>query len=299
MLVGVAGAGVNRADTVQRRGLYPPPQGASDILGLELAGTIRALGDDVAGWSVGDRVMAVVSGGGYADLAVVDAGTLLPVPAAVDLVAAGGIPEVFTTVFDNVMVRGRLGPGETLLVQGGSSGIGTAAIQMAKRAGGRVIVTASSAEKLAAARDLGADVGIDYTAEDFVAAVYKATEGLGVDVILDVVGGSYLDRNVSALAVEGRLVVIGLQGGSSAELDLGRMLARRLTVAGSALRTRSVDEKAALAERMRAEVLPGFTDGSLRPVIDRVLDLADAAGAHRAMEAGEHIGKIVLRAMYA
>jgi putative PIG3 family NAD(P)H quinone oxidoreductase len=295
VLVAVAATAVNRADILQRQGNYPPPPGAPDTLGLELAGTIAALGPDVESWAVGDRVMAVVGGGGYAELAAVDAGTLLPVPDSLELVEAAAIPEVFTTVFDNVMLRGRLQAGETLLVHGGSSGIGTAAIQVGKRAGARVIVTASSAEKLAAARRVGADGGIDYSREDFVAATRALTEGRGADVILDVVGGSYLERNVNALAIEGRLVVIGLQGGARAELNLGALLNRRLSVAASGLRTRSIEEKAALAQRVRAEVLPGFDDGTLRPVVDRVLDLGEVAEAHRAMEAGEHVGKIVLR----
>jgi putative PIG3 family NAD(P)H quinone oxidoreductase len=295
VLVDVAATAVNRADVMQRQGNYPPPPGAPDVLGLELSGTIAQLGEGVMGWSAGDRVMAVVPGGGYAQRAAVDAATLLPVPDAVDLVAAAAIPEVFTTVYDNVFLRGRLGRGETLLVHGGTSGIGTAAIQLARRAGARVIVTASTPEKLAAAEAQGADVGIDYRQSDFLEAAMEATGGRGVDVLLDVVGGPYLDRNLRALAIEGRLVVIGLQGGPQAELDLRRMLARRLTIAASALRSRSVEEKAALAARVRADVLPGFADGSLHPVVDRVLDLDQVAEAHRIMEEGEHVGKIVLR----
>jgi putative PIG3 family NAD(P)H quinone oxidoreductase len=294
-LIAVAATAVNRADVLQRRGMYPPPQGTTDVLGLEAAGTVAALGDRVQGWSVGDRVMAVLAGGGYAELAVADARTLLAVPDGMDLVEAAAIPEVFTTVFDNVFLRGRLAAGETLLVHGGSSGIGTAAVQMAKRAGARVFVTASSPAKLAAAGELGADLGIDYVQEDFSERVVAETDGRGVDVILDVVGGPYLDRHMAALAIEGRLVIIGLQGGATAELDLRRLLSRRLTVAASSLRARSVDEKAALAERVRRDVLPGFADGSLRPVVDRVLDLDQAAEAHRVMESGEHIGMIVLR----
>lgn len=295
VLVAVAATAVNRADVMQRRGQYPPPPGAPDILGLEFAGTVTALGPGVEGWRVGDRVMAVVGGGGYAEQVVADARTLLPVPDGIDLVEAAGIPEVFTTVYDNVFLRGRLRAGETLLVHGGSSGIGTAAIQLARRAGAPVLVTASSAAKLDAARALGADGTIDYTTEDFVERARALTDGRGVDVILDVVGGRYLARNLAALAVEGRLVIIGLQGGASAELDLGLLLSRRLTIAASSLRARSTEEKAALAARVRADVLPGFADGSLRPVIDRVLDLDEVAQAHRVLEAGEHVGKIVLR----
>jgi len=292
VLVDVVATAVNRADVMQREGRYPPPPGASDVLGLEVAGTVTHAAH---GWSAGDRVMAVLAGGGYAERAVVDARCLLPVPESVDLVEAGGIPEVYTTVFDNVLVRGRLTPGETLLVHGGTSGIGTAAIAVARRAGARVLVTASSAAKVAAAEALGADAGLDYTAGDFVAWAREQTGGRGVDVILDVVGGPYLGRNTEALAIEGRLVVIGLQGGPRAELELATLLRRRLSVAASSLRPRSVEEKAALATRVHAELLPGFSDGSLRPVVDRVLDLADVAAAHRAMEAGEHVGKIVLR----
>jgi len=295
VLVRVAATALNRADVLQRQGAYPPPPGAPDVLGLEFSGTVAALGDGAEGWAPGDRVMAVVAGGGYAELAVAPAATLLPVPDGVDLVDAAAIPEVFTTVHDNVVLRGRLARGETLLVHGAASGIGTAAVQVAVRAGARVLVTASSRTKLDAAIALGAAAGIDYTAEDFAAAARDATGGRGADVILDVVGGPYLARNLDALAVEGRLVVIGLQGGATADLDLGRVLRRRLTVTGSTLRARTVEEKAALAALVRADVLPGFADGSLRPVVDRVLDLAHAAAAHRAMEAGEHVGKIVLR----
>lgn len=294
-LIRVAATALNRADLMQRKGHYPPPPGASEVLGLELAGTVIALGPGAGGWRVGDEVMAVVSGGGYGELAAVPASCLLPTPTGVPLIDAAAIPEVFTTVYDNVLLRGRLAAGETLLVHGGSSGIGTAAIQLARRAGARVLVTASSEAKLEAAQRLGAEAGIDYTTQDFVAAAREATGGRGMDVILDVVGGRYLARNLDALAIEGRLVIIGLQGGAKSEVDLGQMLSRRLSVAASSLRTRSVEEKAALAERMRREVLPGFSDGSLRPVIDRVLTLDEVAEAHRLMDAGDHIGKIVLQ----
>ncbi len=294
-LVAVHATAVNRADVLQRRGHYAPPPGASDVLGLELAGEIAALGDGVDGWSIGDPVMAVVGGGGYAELAVVPAATLLGVPATLGLIEAAAVPEVLTTVWDNVVLRGRLAAGETLLVHGGSSGIGTMAVQVARRLGARVLVTASSPAKLAAAAALGADTGIDYTAEDFVARTRELTDGRGVDVVLDVVGGPYLDRNLRALALEGRLVVIGLQGGAQAELDLGLVLRRRLTLAASTLRARSTAEKAALAAIVARDALPGFEDGSLRPVVDRVLPLERVADAHRAMEAGEHVGKLVLR----
>lgn len=295
VVVRVAATAVNRADVMQRKGHYPPPKGATDVLGLELAGRIESLGPGVAGWSEGERVMAVVAGGGYAQRCVVAASCLLPVPEGLTDEEAGAIAEVFTTVYDNVLVRGRLTDGETLLVHGGSSGIGTAAIQLARRAGARVLVTASSAEKLATATRLGAHVGIDYAEEDFVERAREATGGHGVDVILDVVGGSYLARNLDALALDGRLVIIGLQGGASAELSLAKLLTRRLSVMASTLRARSTEEKAAVAEGMRRDVLPGLADGSLRPVVDRVLDLDEVAEAHRLMEAGEHHGKLVLR----
>lgn len=295
VLVRVAATAVNRADVMQRQGHYPPPPGAGDVLGLELSGRIEALGEGVDGWAGGEHVMAVVAAGGYAELAAVPAGCLLPVPSALELVEAAAVPEVFTTVYDNVFVRGRLAVGETLLVHGGSSGIGTAAVQLARHAGAQVLVTGSNGEKLDAARQLGAVDGFDYTAQDWVALTRDATGGRGVDVVLDVVGAPYLGRNLEALAVEGRLVVIGLQGGASAELDLGLMLRRRLSVMASSLRARSVEEKAALAGRMRTDVLPGFEEGALRPVVDRVLDLDDVAEAHRVVEAGEHVGKVVLR----
>lgn len=295
VLVRVAATALNRADLLQRQGLYRPPPGASDVLGLELAGIVAALGPGVEDWETGDEVMAVVGSGGYGELAAVPASCLLPVPAGMALVEAAAIPEVFTTVYDNVFLRGRLAAGETLLVHGGSSGIGTAAIQLARRAGARVLVTASSPAKLEAARDLGAHLGINYTRQDFVDAVREATGGRGVEVILDVVGGSYLARNLDALAIEGRLVIIGLQGGARAEINLGQMLARRLTVAASSLRARPVEEKAALATALRRDVLPGFDDGTLHPVIHRTLSLDDVVEAHRLMESGDHIGKIVLR----
>jgi len=293
--VAVHATAVNRADIMQRRGHYSPPPGASDVLGLELAGEIAQVGEAVEGWSAGDHVMAVVAGGGYADAAVVAAATLLRVPEPLGLVEAAAVPEVLTTVWDNVVLRGRLAAGETLLVHGGSSGIGTMAVQVARRLGAQVLVTASSASKLAAAAALGADAGIDYTAEDFVERARDLTDGRGVDVVLDVVGGAYLDRNLRALAVDGRLVVIGLQGGARAELDLGLAMSRRLSVAASVLRARSVQEKAALAAVVARDALPGFTDASLRPVVDRVVPLERVADAHRVMEAGEHVGKIVLR----
>jgi NADPH:quinone reductase len=294
LLVRVHANSVNRADVMQRRGLYPPPPGATEVLGLEAAGVVEALGDGVEGWQRGDRACAVLAGGGYAQLAVFPASTAMPWPPGLDGVGAAAVPEVFATAFDNLFNRGRLAAGETVLLHGGSSGVGTAGIQLARRQGCRVLVTAGSRPRAEACEALGADAGIDYRTEDFVERVHALTDGRGVDVILDVVGGDYLDRNLRALALEGRLVVIGLMGGGRAELDLARMLPRRLSVIASTLRARGVAEKAALARQLVNEVWPGFADGSLRPVVDRVLPLDDVAEAHRVMEAGEHIGKIVL-----
>ena len=295
LLVGVRATAVNRGDVMQRRGLYPPPAGATDVLGLEMAGEVEAVGAAVTGWSPGDPVCAVVVGGGYAELVAVPAAVALPVPDGLSVTDAAAVPEVFATAYDNVLVRGRLSAGETLLVHGGGSGVGTAAIQLARRHGCRVLVTAGSASKLAACAELGADVGINYRVEDFPEAVREATDGRGADVILDIVGASYLERNLACLATEGRLVVIGLMGGATVEVDLGRLMRRRHTVTASTLRARSVPEKALVADALRRDVWPGFADGSLRPVIDRVLPLEEVAEAHRVMESGEHVGKIVLQ----
>lgn len=295
LLVRVHATALNRADVLQRRGRYPPPEGASDVLGLEVAGIVADMGDHVTGWRIGDRVCAVVAAGGYAEFAVIPDHHGLPVPAALDLTTAAAVPEVFTTAWDNVFTRGRLTAGERLLVHGGSSGVGTAAIQLARRAGAHVAVTASTAEKRAACEQLGAELAVDYTTEDFEERVRGWTAGRGVDVILDMVGGAYLERNLRSLAVEGRLVIIGLQQGARAELDLAAVMSRRLTVAGSTLRARSREEKAGVAQAVRAHVLPGFDDGSLAPVVHRVFEWNDVIEAHRLMERGSHIGKIVLR----
>lgn len=296
LLVRVTATAVNRADVLQREGRYPPPTGASDVLGLECSGTITAIGEGVRGWAVGDEVCAVLAGGGYAELAIVAAATAMPLPPGLSLVEAGAVPEVFATALDNLLVRGALRAGETALIHGGASGVGTAAIQLAVRAGARVLVTAGSQQRIEACRALGASDGFLHSTDDLVGEVRERTDARGADVILDVVGGATLGANLRGLAVEGRLVVIGLQGGAKGDLDLGLMLARRLTVRGSTLRARSVEEKAAVAARLVAEVWPGFADGSLRPVIDRVLPLDQAAEAHRALEAGEVVGKIVLTA---
>jgi putative PIG3 family NAD(P)H quinone oxidoreductase len=285
---------VNRADLLQRQGLYPPPPGASEILGLECAGTVAELGEGVTGFVVGDRVMALLAGGGYAEEVVVDAGSLMSVPEKVDLVHAGGLPEVLLTVFLNVFQLGGLAAGQTLLVHGGGSGIGTAAIQMAKAADARVIVTAGSDEKCQRCLELGADVAVNYREGDFTAAAKQATDGRGVEVILDSIGGPYLAGNLAALAIGGRLVLIGLMGGAKAEIPLGLLLTRRLQVIGSTLRARPNDEKAALVAAFEARFGEALAAGRIAPVIDRVLPLADAPEAHRVMKASTHFGKLVL-----
>ena len=295
ILIRVAAAGVNRPDVLQRRGLYPPPKGASDIPGLEVAGTVAALGDGVQGWRVGDRVCALVAGGGYATLCVAPEPQCLPVPASLDLLAAAAVPETFFTVWTNVFDRGRLTRGETALVHGGTSGIGTTAIQLAAARGARVFATAGSDEKCRACEALGAERAINYRDEDFVTAVKDLTGGRGVDLILDIVGGDYFARNIAALAVDGRLVQIGLMGGTaSASIDLGDLLRRRLTITGSTLRARTVGEKGAIAAALRREVWPLVEAGRVTPVVYRTFPLSEAAAAHRLMESGEHIGKIVL-----
>jgi len=293
VLIRVAAAGVNRPDVLQRQGLYPPPPGASDIPGLEVAGEVVAAGDG-AGWRVGDRVCALVAGGGYAEYCLAPGPQCLPVPAGLTLVEAAGIPETFFTVWTNVFERGRLAPGETLLVHGGSSGIGTAAIPLARALGARVLATAGSAEKCAACAALGAERAINYRELDFVAAVKEATGGRGVDVVLDMVGGDYIPRNLECLAVEGRLVLIALPRGAKAEVSFAPVLFRRLTITGSSLRPRTVEQKGAIARALRERVWPLLESGRVRPVIHSRFPLAEAAAAHRLMESGAHIGKIVL-----
>jgi len=294
VLISVAAAGVNRPDSAQRRGIYPPPAGASDIPGLEVAGTVAEAGPDAGEWRVGDRVCALVAGGGYAEYCVAPAVQCLPVPRGLDMAAAGAIPETFFTVWSNVFERGRLQAGEWILIHGGSSGIGTTAIQLARARGAHVLTTAGSAEKCAACERVGADRAINYREIDFVAAVRDATAGRGVDVVLDIIGGDYVPRNLEALAVEGRLVQIGLQGGSSAQLNMGTLLMKRLTITASTLRARSVAEKGALAAAVKANVWPLLESGAVRPVIHATFPLGAAADAHRLLESSEHIGKIVL-----
>jgi putative PIG3 family NAD(P)H quinone oxidoreductase len=294
VLVDVAATAVNRADLLQREGHYNPPPGASPYPGLECSGRIVELGPDVEGWAVGDEVCALLSGGGYAEQVVVPAGQLLPVPVGVTLQDAAALPEVVSTVWSNVFMLAGLRPDETLLVHGGTSGIGTMAIQLAHNLGARVIVTVGSAEKAQRSRELGADVAINYREEDFVGAVRAATDGHGADVILDNMGAKYLARNIDALAVNGRLVVIGMQGGTKAELDLGALMGKRAAVLSTSLRARPPEEKAAIVASVREHVWPLFESGAVRPIVDRVLPMADAAEAHRVVEASDHMGKVLL-----
>ena len=292
VLVDVTASAVNRADLMQRQGFYPPPPGAPPYPGLECSGRIAALGDGVTGWQVGDEVCALLAGGGYATRVAVPAGQVLPRPAAVGLRDAAGLPEVACTVWSNVVQLAHLSKGETFLVHGGGSGIGTHAIQVAKALGATVLCTAGTPEKLARCRELGADVAINYRTEDFVARVREETGG--VDVILDMIGAKYLTRNVEALAANGRLAIIGLQGGARAEIDLNALMRTRAQVIGTVLRARPAAEKAAIVAAVRERVWPLVESGAVRPVVDRVLPMRDAAGAHRVVEAGQNIGKVVL-----
>ena len=306
--ISVRACAVNRADLLQRQGLYPPPPGASPILGLECAGEVAELGAGVSGWRVGDRAMALLAGGGYAEQVVVHAGSLLPVPAHFTWEQAASLPEVYLTVFLTVFQLGGLEQvsrsdpkaseghreGGTVLVHGGGSGIGTACTQLAKLAGAVVVATAGSDEKCKRCLELGADAAVNYREGDFVAAAQQATGGRGVDVVLDSIGAPYLERNLAALAIGGRLVLIGLMGGVKTEINLATLLGRRLSVIGSTLRTRSVEEKAALVAAFRGQFGAALEQGALVPVVDRVLPLAQAGEAHRAMKASEHFGKIAL-----
>lgn len=294
VLIDVAAAGVNRADVMQRLGHYPPPPGASELPGLEVSGRIAAVGDDVEQWQVGDEVCALLEGGGYAEKVVVPAEQVLPVPRGVSLVDAAGLPEVAATVWSNVFLVANIQPGQVLLVHGGSSGIGTMAIQLAKAVGAHVAVTAGSQEKLDACRELGAEFLVNYKDEDFVERVRELTNGHGADVILDNMGAKYLSRNVEALATNGRLVTIGLMGGRRGELDMGMLLAKRAAVIATSLRTRPATEKAAIVAAVREHVWPLVEAGDVRPVIHSRHPLEHAAEAHREMEASGHIGKILL-----
>jgi putative PIG3 family NAD(P)H quinone oxidoreductase len=294
----VAASAVNRADLMQREGHYPPPPGASDVLGLECSGTVREVGPEVERWQVGDQVCALLAGGGYAEQVLVPAGQVMAVPPGIDLVTAAALPEVACTVWSNLFMVAGLQPGETLLVHGGAGGIGTFAIQLAAALGATVATTAGSPEKLEVCRSLGAAVTIDYRQQDFVEAVREATQdrpgGPGADVVLDNMGASYLARNLDVLATSGRLVVIGMQGGRRAELDLGTLVRKRAAIVGTTLRARPAAEKAAICAAVEEHVWPLVADGSIRPVVHTRLPLAEAGRAHATVEAGSHVGKVLL-----
>ncbi|XP_019175265.1 PREDICTED: quinone oxidoreductase PIG3 [Ipomoea nil] len=294
VLIRVAATALNRADTLQRQGKYPPPKGDSEYPGLECSGTVEAVGKNVDKWKVGDQVCALVGGGGYAEKVAVPAGQVLPVPSGVSLQDAACFPEVACTVWSTVFMMSRLSPGETFLIHGGSSGIGTFAIQMAKHQGVKVFVTAGSEEKLAACKELGADVCINYKTEDFVARVKQETGGKGVDVILDNIGGPYLQRNIDSLNFDGRLFIIGFMGGTVTEVNLVGLLARRLTVQAAGLRNRSAENKAVIVSEVEKNVWPAIAAGKVKAVVYKRFPLAEVAEAHRVMESSKHIGKILL-----
>jgi putative PIG3 family NAD(P)H quinone oxidoreductase len=296
VVVEVAAAGVNRADLMQRQGHYPPPPGAPPYPGLECSGTVAALGDGVTGWQVGDQVCALLSGGGYAEQVAVPAGQLLPIPEGTTLIEAAALPETACTVYSNVFLIAGLAAGQTLLVHGGGSGIGTMAIQLAKHAGARVAVTAGSQQKLDVCRALGADITINYREEDFVDSLMAATDGHGADVILDIVGAAYLARNIAALAPDGRIANIGMQRGSKAELDFGALMAKRAAISSTSLRARPTEQKASIVAAVTEHVWPMVAAGLIRPVIDTELPMRQAAQAHRIMAESTHTGKILLRA---
>ena len=294
LVIDVAATAVNRADLLQRQGFYPPPPGASEVIGLECSGTVSAVGPEAGDWQVGDEVCALLAGGGYATRVCVPAGQVMPVPDGIDLVTAAALPEVACTVWSNVFMVAGLQPGERFLVHGGAGGIGTFAIQLASAVGARVLTTAGSAEKLAICTDLGADVAINYREDDFVEAVREATGGHGADVVLDNMGASYLGRNVEVLATEGRLVIIGMQGGTKGELDISVLLRKRGAVVATALRSRPTAEKASICAAVTEHVWPLVADGRIRPVVHTTLPLSEAGDAHALMEAGDNVGKILL-----
>lgn len=294
VLIEVAATAVNRADLLQRQGFYPPPPGASEVIGLECSGTIAAVGAGVTSWAVGDQVCALLAGGGYASLVAVPAGQVMPIPDGIDLVTAAGIPEVACTVWSNVFMVAGLRPEEVVVVHGGAGGIGTFAIQLAARSGARVFTTAGSADKLERCRELGAETAINYRDEDFVEVVRAATDGRGADVVLDNMGGKYLARNVDVLADEGRLVIIGLQGGAKAELNIGQLLAKRGAVIATSLRGRPADSKASICASVVEHVWSLIADGSITPVVSAVLPLDQVGDAHRLLESGDNVGKVLL-----
>ena len=294
VVVDITAAAVNRADLLQRQGRYDPPPGTSPYPGLECSGRVTGLGDGIEGWTIGDEVCALLTGGGYAEKVTVPVGQLLPVPAGVELVEAAALPEATCTVWSNLFMLAALRPGEALLVHGGASGIGTMAIQLGRNVGARVAVTAGTAEKLHRCGDLGADVLVNYREEDFVAAVREATDGWGADVVLDNMGAAYLARNVDVLAANGRLVVIGLQGGTRGELDLALLQRKRAALLATTLRSRPAEEKTAIVTSVRDHVWPLLESGAVRPVVDRVLPMTEVAEAHRVVEASEHVGKVLL-----
>lgn len=294
VLIDVAAAGVNRADILQRQGFYPPPPGAPRWLGLECSGRVAVLGPGVTSLAIGDEVCCLLSGGGYAEQVCVPVGQVMPIPSGVDLITAGGLPEVACTVWSNLVMTAHLARGDWILVHGGGSGIGTMAIQVARALGARVAVTAGSAAKLARCEELGAEVLIDYRQQDFVEVIAAETGGRGVDVILDNMGAAYLERNISCLAAGGRLVVIGMQGGVKAEIDLGALLRRNGTVHATTLRGRTPEQKAEICSQVERHVWPWIAAGIVKPVLDRVIPMTEAADAHRALEGGEVTGKIVL-----
>ena len=297
VLVKVGAAGVNRADLLQAAGYYPPPPGASELLGMEVSGVVAEVGDDVSEWSPGQEVCALLAGGGYAEYVAVPAGQLLPIPGGVDLQDAAGLPEVACTVWSNLALTAHLAQGQLILIHGGASGVGTHGIQVARALGARVAITAGSSAKLELCRELGAEITIAYHDEDFVARVHEATGGVGADVILDIMGGAYLDRNIDALASDGQLIVIGMQGGVKGELNLGKLVSKRARVIGTALRGRPVSGpsgKSAIVEAVTASLWPMIADGRVRPVIGARMPIQQAAEAHRLLSSGQVTGKIVL-----
>jgi putative PIG3 family NAD(P)H quinone oxidoreductase len=297
VVIKVSAAGVNRADLLQAAGLYPPPPGASELLGMEVSGVIEAVGGEVADWAPGQEVCALLAGGGYAEYVAVPAGQVLPHPVGLDLVDSAGVPEVACTVWSNLVMTAHLHEGQLLLMHGGASGVGSHAIQVAKALGARIAVTAGSAAKLEACRELGADILINYRDEDFVARVHEATDGAGADVIFDIMGASYLDRNIDALATEGRLVIIGMQGGVKGELNIAKLMGKRAHVIGTTLRARPTNgpnSKSAVVAAVAESVWPMIADGRVRPVIGARLPIQEAGEAHRMLSSGEVTGKIVL-----